>query len=118
MEKVLAAIGAFPESHWQAVAKSLYETGHFEDDRHVVSLLSIGRRPDKTLRNQFALVPQITFDHILRFVHGRLVKYLNVKAQHEQWDRDGKALWDAADRNRGVEDFVRAVSVETGATSD
>ena len=111
MEKVLAAIGVFPQSCWQTVAGSLYQNGCFQDDTHLLSLLCIGRRSNEALQNSFNRVPQVTFDHILRFIHGRLLEYLDVKAQHEQWDRDGKALWDTVSSHPRIDKFLEVVRV-------
>jgi len=111
MEKVLAAIGMLPQSCMRTVADSLYQSGYFQDDKHLLSLLCIGRYPNEALLDSLSLVHQVTFDHMLRFIHGRLVEYLNVKVQHEQWDRDGKALWDTVNSNPGIEDFLRVVCV-------
>ena len=112
MEKVLAAIGVFPQSCWQTVADSLYQIGCFQDDNNWLSLLCIGRCSNETIQNPFSRVPQVTFDHILRFIHGRLVEYLDVKEQHEQWDRDGQALWETVSSHRRVDEFLGVVHVE------
>ena len=116
MEKVLAAIGVFPRDDESRVAESLYTQGRFVDDRHILTLLCIGRSPSSDLEERYPLVPQLTFDAILRFIHGRLVDYLNEKAQHEQWDRYGKALWNTVDSFRDLSDFLQAVEVRQGAS--
>jgi len=116
MEKILAAIGMFPQSCWRTVADSLYQSGCFQDDKHLLSLFCIGRYLNESLQNSLSQVPQVTFDQILRFIHGRLIVYLGVKAQHEQWDRDGKALWDTVSSHPRIDEFLGAVSVEPPIT--
>jgi len=114
MEKVLAAVGAFPSDSWEEVASCLRRCGRFEDNGYLLSLLSMGRDLNDDLRASLPNVPQITFDEILRFIHGRFRAYLTVKAEHNQWDDDGKALLAAASRHREVESFLGEVTVERG----
>jgi len=112
MEKVLAAIGVFPQSCCWTVADSLYKIGCFQDDNNWLSLLCIGRCSNEAIQNSFSRVPQITFDDILRFIHRRLVEYLDVKEQHEQWDCDGQALWETVSSHRREDEFLGVVHVE------
>jgi len=114
MEKVLAAVGAFPNSSWKEVASCLYRCGRFEDQGYLLSLLCIGRDPSDVLRASLPNVPQITFDQILRFIHGRFRAYLDVKRENNQWADDGRALWNEAVRHREVDAFLSEVKVERG----
>lgn len=90
MHRVLYAVGAFENCLVPTVAESLYNEGYYSDDKFRVRLFAIGAKRNEGLPPR---VIQLTWDEILRFIHYRLTTYSAHKAQHDQWDRDGKLLY-------------------------
>src|SRR5467141_143698 len=98
MQRVLRAVGAFPEHEIESIAGGLYETGKASSDRTVVKMFAVGSEipPSGSLTSE--CVP-LTWREILAFIHGRMRKYWQVKAQHDQWDAVGNDLYKSAVEN-------------------
>jgi hypothetical protein len=111
MQKVLAAVGALAEARLDEVASALYSNGRFQSDDRVVSLCCIGRSRSELIEKKFPEVPQVVFSEILGFVYQRLKNYQREKAQHEQWDEHGKALWNWTMSPHSIKDFLDSVKV-------
>jgi hypothetical protein len=95
VQRFLYACGAFPRAVVDGAAESIYARGCYTGDEVFhVSLVGIGRRENQTLRRQYPSVPQITWDHIGRFIFSRFHRYRDQKSRHDQWDDAGKELWD------------------------
>ncbi len=98
MKRVLHALGAFTEKENDWIAHELYRNGTFQNQFYHVSLMCIGAEINEQIKQKFPYVPQIIWDHILRFIFKRFREYKNQKVSHVQWDETGKLLW-----NKSVE---------------
>jgi len=74
----------------KSVAKSLYETGRYEDEARVVRLLCYGSELSEDLPRAAI---QLTHEQVLEFVTDRLKSNAHVKANHGQWGRFINDLW-------------------------
>lgn len=111
MQRVLRAVGAFPEPEVEPVAFSLYARGCYFSQLYLVSLLCMGDRENPRVSENFPDVPQITWATALHFIHRRFRRYRRQKASHGTWDRPGRELWDCAMENRTPEEFIDAVEI-------
>lgn len=93
MQLVLRALGAFPQREIECVAQCLYDNGYFENDKYRISLLCLGSRENRELKNSFPEVPQIIWSHVLEFIYQRFYEYREQKLNHSQWDSVGKKLF-------------------------
>lgn len=111
MEKILMAVGTFPAEQAPNVAREVRQHGFFSDCVATVSLFCIGQYPNERIHGQYPSVPQITWDHILKFIHSRFRDYRREKAQHSQWNRSGQDLWRTAEECARVEKFIAKVEI-------
>lgn len=87
--------------------RSLVREGGFEDGRFNVRLFAIGAQADEDTPVP-PLAVQITWDDILRFIHGRMISFRDAKRDHDQWDQVGKSLYaQAIGSARKPDAFVR-----------
>lgn len=105
MHRVLYAMGAFDAYHVPTVAESLYRDGYYSDDEFRVRLFALGAEKNDGLLRR---VVQLTWEEILRFIHYRLTTYRAHKAQHDQWDSDGKRLYRLS-ASSSADEFVATV---------
>lgn len=110
MQRVLGAIGAFPQEEIEDLARALYEDGCADSSRFL-TLLCLGSVENSEIRKTYPRVPQITWDRVLEFIFTRFMRYLNQKVSHRQWDLDGRNLWDWATDCTGKREFVASVKV-------
>jgi hypothetical protein len=110
--KVLRAIGPFPEKSVRSVAKSLQSTGFYSDKDHIVSIICIGERRNSKLTEDYPCVQQIIYDEILNFLYGRFSKYQFEKSQHDQWDSNGKKIWNSVESHEDSRSFVQSAQVQ------
>ncbi len=108
INRVLHAIGAFPPSEINRISDELYCKGFSNDSSCYISLIAIGDQENSELENKCR---QITWSEILAFIHSRFIKYKEQKADHDQWDDDGKFLWNCAcdERRWTVDEFTRHI---------
>jgi hypothetical protein len=111
MQKVLRAVGAFPDVENDLVADSLYECGVYQSQLYHVSLLCLGRETNPEVAKNYAKVPQITWSKALSFIFGRFDAYRRQKESHGQWDEQGQALWKLSEKTRSAEEFADRVAV-------
>jgi hypothetical protein len=111
MLRVLRAIGAFSAHHALAVAAALYGNGYFEDSIYCVSLVCVGRERSSGVAQRYPNVPQLTLEHLARFIYGRFREYRRQKVAHPQWDDCGHRLWNLADGSRTFEEFFAQLRV-------
>jgi hypothetical protein len=111
MNKVLSAVGAFPETDLDEVAGRLHSEGVFSDGKCTVSLLCFGEKTNPEVQSHFPLVPQIIWSDIRAFLYTRLTSYWREKAQHSQWNRDGQNLWRCAEESQTQNEFIKAIQV-------
>ncbi len=113
MLRVLRAIGTFPESECELVAKALYKHGCYDNELYRVSLLCLGRRSNNEVAKRYPNVRQILWSEVLEFIYRRFHKYENQKELHDQWDESGKELWrtykQSCDEGQFKEECLRAL---------
>jgi len=107
---VLKAIGFFQCDLVGEVAQQLYSDGVYEGKSCHVSLFCIGKEQDEELQKQYKKINQITWDHVLKFIHDRFTKFGDQKASHNQWDTEGQLLWDVFElHRRKQEEFIACI---------
>jgi len=107
MQRVLRAIGCLPDSTVEPAAEALYRTGSFSDNLCTCSLIAIGASKGKLAIDT---VPQVLFEDMIEFIHGRFQAYKRQKASVGNWSQDGQGLASAA-RNQSYEIFETWVKV-------
>ncbi len=111
LQRVLRAIGAFPESEVETVAKAVYTSGVFSNNAYHLSLACFGRDPNPEIKKNLPTVPQILWDKVLGFIYDRFRKYRDQKASHGQWDEAGQELWDCVLGSRTEREFKAKVVI-------
>ena len=106
MERVLHAVGVFPQHDIDCVAKALYDHRFYENAQFRVRFFAIGRETNRELSDR---VVQLTWDEILAFIYKRFEERSNVKSQHRQWDWHGRQLYSTMQQYRTEEEFVEGV---------
>lgn len=102
IDRVLSAIGCVAPTDVRTVAGALYQTGRYdESDLVTIRLLAFGDRPGALQPD----VPQIYFDHMLKFMHERFRTYRRQKAAVGNWARDGQRLRQLSDRLHTFEEY-------------
>ena len=114
LQRVLRAIGTFPEDDIESVAKAIYTSGVFSNNAYHFTLACFGEVANPDISRDFPDVPQILWNNVLAFIYGRFRKYRDQKASHGQWDEVGKDLWDCVWQNRSLETFRAAVRIQGG----
>ena len=114
MERVIRAVGAFPTTDTDTIARNIYTRGYHEDDRYRMSLLAIGRNRNTELAREYPRVPQVMWSHILIWIHKRFADYREVKMSHPQWDTAGRNLFAFSAKFPQAEDFASHVEITSG----
>lgn len=112
MERVLNAIGAFPEEENNKVASALYEFGFYENDFNLITLMCFGEQKNLELLKKYPKVKQILWNNVLRFIYNRFKQYWMQKSMHPQWDIDGELLWHTAANSSNVIDFIKRFKIK------
>jgi len=110
IQRVLYAIGAFPDNKVAEVASALYRAWCFNDGLFRVRLFAVGNRKNTKLPEG---VVQIEWDELLGFIYSRFKKNTLLKSQHEQWDPLGKALYACAQEKEEGE-FIEEIKHNLG----
>ena len=109
LEKVLLTGGFVPGANVDAVAAKLYECGVWWDDSISISMICLATECSRSLRQRFPAVHQLTWaHHVLPFIYNRFREYANEKRLHDQWENEGKLLFDLAMQNDEAA-FIKAV---------
>jgi len=111
LQRVLRATGVFPDSDIQGAAAAVYREGIFFSESYHLTLACVGDYPDSEIAQKYKDIPQILWDRVLEFIHGRFWTYKNQKISHGQWDQVGKDLWDYAMRHRLLNRFKGDVKI-------
>ena len=106
MERVLRAIGAFPQNQNDFVASELYDNGWYENDQYVISLICLGKRVNDNLKQKYPKVKQITWPVVFSFIYERFKAYPQQKSSHPQWDNNGKILWNVCKQSSSVDEYI------------
>ena len=114
MNRVLRAIGSFPEDNISKVAKCMYKCGWYEDNFYRISLFCVGNSKNNDLEREYEMVPQITWDKILKFINNRFKKYKEQKSGHPQWDNTGKILYEIAYETNNVDEYIDKFEIIAG----
>lgn len=115
MEKVLSAIGAFPEGSQDDAAQALYKRGSFTSHGVVVLLLAFGGIENQDLRQSHPSVKQIVWSQAETFIFSRFSTYHNEKSWHQPWDKTGEALYELAQHARTADSFTSQVAIRPRA---
>jgi hypothetical protein len=103
MQYVLHTIGAFHPVEINAIVQSLSRSGTYPEpganQERVIQLIAVGKAASKNLEKQFPSLLQIELAGMLNFIYRRFAEYRHQKADHPQWDRFGRALWDEAEKH-------------------
>ena len=111
MQKVLRALGAFPEVENEVVADALYERGTYQSQLYHVSLVCLGKEKSPEVAKSYPKVPQITWSKALSFIFERFDAYRRQKESHGQWDEQGQALWKVSEKSSSSQEFVDRIVV-------
>jgi hypothetical protein len=113
MQRVLSATGVFPTSSIEQISDALYTSGCGEHGDWYFTLFCLGSRKNDDLARRFPRVPQVTWDEVLTFVYDRFDTFWPYKTRHNQWDDEGRYLWDlvTACRGKGAQRFRDAIKI-------
>ena len=111
LQRVLRAIGAFPENQVEIAAKDIYTSGVFSNAAYHLTLACFGETANSDIGKNFPDIPQILWDKVMTFIYNRFRKYPDQKASHGQWDEAGRDLWDRVWQSRSLETFKAAVRI-------
>ncbi len=112
MQRVIHAIGAFPDGEINKVADGLYENGPYENDVYLITLLCFGSHMNPEKGKTHPNVRQILWNDVLAFIYNRFKNYLMQKTMHPQWDSDGKLLWDMAITSLSPEQYIMRFEIQ------
>ncbi len=90
MEKVIRRIGFAPEDMTAEIAKSLYDTLHWQNDDFLVQYVAIGKAPNHDLRTRFPKLKQLIWSEIAGFLFERFRDFGQLKGSHPQWPQFGR----------------------------
>ncbi|MBZ0297137.1 MAG: hypothetical protein K8L99_31550 [Anaerolineae bacterium] len=111
MQRAISAAGPFPPENIEAAAKSLYDTGVYQNDILTMTLFCVGRKENRELRQRYPNVPQITWQHILGFIYDRFTNYREQKSSHPQWNKYGSKLFRTAINSKTKEAFINSINI-------
>lgn len=111
MQLVLRSLGAFPHEEIDCIAKCLYDSGYFENDKYRISLICLGSSENRELKKIFPEVPQIIWQHVLEFIYQRFDNYREQKLNHSQWDFVGQKLFNLYRRLHNQAEFIQQITV-------
>lgn len=111
MQRVLRAVGAFPEHECELVAESLYNKGQYISQLYHVTLLCFGREMNQEVRGHYKKVPQILWPDVLSFIYRRFHEYRTQKVSHPQWDSHGQDLWRTFEQSSTEDAFTSGVRI-------
>ncbi len=114
MERVVRSIGIVPIEDVVAVATSLYESGVWESDHFLLSLMCFGREENDSLADRYPMVPQITWSRVTEFIFDRFQCYERQKASHPQWDKNGRNLWGLFIESADPKEMLAGIELITG----
>ena len=100
LQRVLRAIGAFPEKSIETAAKAIYTSGAFTNKAYHLTLACFGEAINPKISKNFPAVSQILWDKVLTFIYNRFKTYRDQKASHGQWAEAGRNLWECVWQNR------------------
>lgn len=111
MQRAICAAGPFPMEKIEEAAKSLYDSGVYQNNNITMTLFCIGRRENRELHQKYPQVPQITWNHILDFIYDRFINYREQKSSHPQWDEYGSELYRNAINSVTKEAFITGINI-------
>jgi hypothetical protein len=100
MEKVIRRIGFAREEMIQAIADSLYNTLHWQNDDFIVQYVAMGDRTNHELTTRYRKLKQLTWPDVASFIHERFSSFGDVKGGHSQWPTFGREFARAVQRGR------------------
>lgn len=109
INKALQSVGLFDSEELAQAANALYDSGRFDGHCYYCSLLFIGNRDTGQAPPKYSGVPRILWDDIIKFIHSRFHRYLELKRNNHQWDDAGKELFHLAGKHISISDFEAEV---------
>jgi len=94
LQRVLYAMGFLPHEKIGEAAKELYEHLTYADELVTIRFVAIGK--SRVDHGTVSKAWQMTWEDILRWIHGRFNEFRDQKADHQQWDDSAKKLYDDA----------------------
>lgn len=85
MEKVIKRIGFAPEDLIPQIAKSLYDTLQWQNDKFLVQYVAVGKKPNHNLAERFPKLKQLSWSEIAEFIFERFRTFGHLKGSHAQW---------------------------------
>ena len=111
---ILRDLGPIPLADVVVAAAELHNRGVHTSAAIHCSLFCVGSCVNSDLLNQYPDVPQRTWRQVLEFIHRRFDSNEARKADHEQWDGTGQALWRCFEDQKDRDRFVRTILMSCG----
>lgn len=111
INRVLRAIGAVPIADVDRVAENLYDHGCFQSSNYYFSLICLGETRNNSIHTKFPSVPKILWSDVKSFIYKRFRDYRNQKMWHQQWDHNGRNLFNWFRQCKDEEDFTSGIEI-------
>jgi len=112
IQRVLRAVGTYIPSTIEDVANTIYKEGYYVDTDFRHSIIAIGSDINSDLAKKYPQIIQITFIEIKKFIFERFSKYPDRKADHSQWDENGKNLWQSFKDSNTIQEFSDSTIIQ------
>jgi hypothetical protein len=103
LQRVLYAMGFFPQDRVAMAASALYENLRYDDD--LVSIQFVAAGNERVGQGRTTEAIQLTWSEMLAWIHRRFHDYMSQKAHHPQWDGSAKRLFQSAVRKFGNDEI-------------
>ncbi len=118
LHRVLFAMGLLPCEQVPKAADALYSDLRYQDEMMTIQFVAAGRERMDVEPSCCAF--QLTWNDMLSWIHKRFNEYVNVKANHQQWDSSAQTLFRSATRdfrdneNAFVRHWMNEIGVDLG----
>jgi hypothetical protein len=109
VHEVFRDLGWYGPDELQSAAQALYQHGVYEGTTLYCSMFCVGNAKSETVAKQYPEVPQRTWREISAWMYRRFDRHHNRKADHNQWDEVGQAIWSHFRNTNSAEDFEAAL---------
>lgn len=121
LERIVRAVGAFSNGEIKDAVDGLQKEGSYESCSCRMTIACFGCATKPQLQEEFPGILQVTWQHVLEFIHDRFSEYPDQKRAHGQWPAIGRKLYNhylahAKDKASFVQS-IRAVSHPGRTTS-
>jgi hypothetical protein len=120
MQRAIRRLGFATESSVDSIAKSMYHSLRWEDDRYVLQYVCIGRVSSPDYCRTYPDLVQLTWDNVADFLFSRFEKFPEKlptgQTVHQQWPRFGRGFGSRFRSMRSNDDARKTVKdyIETG----